>query len=245
MLKRCYKLQQEFNRLKNCHGENSSFLHSYHNQLIHTTTAIEGNTMILNDIYCVLQYGVTIHGKSLKEHLEIVNLNDALNYIHKALNSNMDITTDFINYLHYLTTLKTLPLENCGQYRQVPVYLTTTTYIPPKAENVPALMQDLLDWYMYRNDQYYDLLETIFMFHQKFVSIHPYVDGNGRVARLILNYMLLQNGFPSIIVESNNRHEYFTALDQANWDLDNTQPIVDFLARCLITSLEKHIESMK
>jgi len=182
-------------------------------ELTYTSNAIEGNTLTRRETAVVIEKGITIGGKSLKEHLEATNHAQALDQIKiiagKKLPSLMlkDILT-----IHGII-LKGIDDENAGRFRNVPVRISGSSVIMPNPRKVPELMAEFQKWLNSKNS----LHPVAFAgeAHYRLVSIHPFVDGNGRTARLLMNLILLMHGYPPAIIKKSERLSYISALEKA------------------------------
>jgi Fic family protein len=187
------------------------------------SNAIEGNTLTLMETKVVLE-GITVGGKLLREHFEAINHRDAILYVEDVVRRAELLSEWQIRNLHRLV-LKQIDDEHAGRYRPLNVTIAGARHVPPDMLAVPDQMAELLNWY---NNQATNLhaVERAARLHIDFVKIHPFVDGNGRTARLLLNLDLLKAGFPAIVLPVEKRLAYYEALDKAHVEDD----IADFLA---------------
>jgi Fic family protein len=209
------------------------------------STAIEGNTLSWNETKLVLLEGITIGGKSTREHLEIINHKEAIDYIEKlAFKKTSEITSSEILGIHNII-LRSIDSENAGIYRKVPVYVKkkdNSIFKFPEPFLIDNLMIEFFEWFIGDHDTHPVLFAV--EAHTGFVSIHPFVDGNGRTARLILNLLLFQFGFPPAIIKVTERAEYLDAIDE--WDKNgNIILIASLVANCLKESLLLYIETIE
>jgi Fic family protein len=205
------------------------------------STGIEGNTLTLQETALVLNKGVTIGGKSLREHLEVVNHIEAIDYIKEIVKDKEDFNQRALFDIHYLI-LKSIDPQNAGKYRGVSVTISGSKHTPPDSLKVQELMDDYFEFYQKNKDKMSPVLLSAHM-HEKFVTIHPFVDGNGRTSRLIMNLVLLQNGFPvtNISSEKDLRNEYYTALETAQIENNNTK-FLKFIAQNVKQALIRYLE---
>jgi len=195
------------------------------------SAAIEGNTFTLRQTSSLLFDKIVPSSKSLREVNEILNHKKAFDYI---LNYRGDITKKFILELHGLIVNDTLRPElanQIGKYRTVQVYIRGADWTPPKPGDVPKEMKTLLLWYS-RNKKSLHPLVTAAYFHARFEIIHPFVDGNGRVGRLLMNFILHKNKYPMINIPNRIRHKYYNALHEAQVN-GNLIPFVRLLTSIL------------
>ena len=200
---------------------------------IYNSNGIEGNTLTLKETQIVLE-GITVGGKSIKEHLEAINHEHAILFLQTIVNEDNPITEWNIKNIHALI-LKEIDNENAGRYRSENVTIKGATHIPPDFVKVPELMEKLILNYKTWN-KYHPIIRATLL-HGELVKIHPFVDGNGRTSRLIMNLDLMKHGFNPVIIKKENRLQYYEALDKAH----TTQDYTDFIK--LINGLE--IEMLK
>lgn len=174
-------------------------------EFTHNSTAIEGNTLTLDETALVLREGVTIGGKSVKEHMEVIGHQDAALYVEEFVREKKPLTESVILNLHSLV-LMDRP-DDRGAYRRLPVKITGTEAVLPQPYAVPIEMERLLAEY---NGEMQALhpVERAALFHLRFESIHPFIDGNGRTGRLLLNLELMQNGYLPIDIKYQDRTKY-------------------------------------
>jgi Fic family protein len=188
----------------------------------YNSNAIEGNTLTLSETKVVLE-GITIGGKTLKEHLEAINHKEAILYLEDIVKHNEDFSEWQIKNIHRLI-LKGIDDVNAGMYRKENVLISGATHTPPDYLLVQEQMADLLRWY-HGEGQNLHVTERAALLHVIFVKIHPFLDGNGRIARLLLNLELMKNGYPPIVIRKEERIDYYNALDKAH----TTNEFRDFL----------------
>jgi len=195
--------------------------HTLRNNMIiewtYNSNAIEGNTLTLSETKVVLE-GITIGGKSVVEHLEAINHRDAILFLESIADRQEDISEWNIRNLHQII-LKDIDNLNAGKYRMENVLIGGAKHIPPDYLMVPVLMQKLV----YEDNRewiHYHPVVRAALLHGEFVKIHPFIDGNGRTARLLLNLVLMSNGYPPIVIKKESRLAYYDALDTAHTTLD-------------------------
>ena len=186
----------------------------------YNSTGIEGNSYTLNQTRVLLADGITIGGKRLVEHLEIIGHSEAIEYLEDIIENNVELTEREIKNIHSLVT-KDIENVNSGAYRNNAVYISGSKHIPPQPYLVSEKMEELMLWYNNESKNIHPI-ERAAILHGEFVSIHPFIDGNGRTARLLLNFELMKNNYPAIIIEIEEREKYFDALEvgnlSGNWD---------------------------
>jgi Fic family protein len=175
------------------------------------SNAIEGNTLTLRETKVALE-GITIGGKSLREHLEAVNHRDAILLLEELLQKDEPLTEWTIKSLHHLI-LKGIDDDNAGRYRTVNVRISGAEHLPPDQLVVPQLMEHFIGWY---RDEACKLhpVERAARVHSDFVKIHPFADGNGRTSRLLMNLELMKAGYPPAVLPVERRLDYYQALDE-------------------------------
>ena len=175
------------------------------------SNAIEGNTLSLIETKVILEDGITIGGKTLKEHLEVIDHKEAILFVEELAKTNEQLTERDIQQIHSLVVSRTLRGEYAGQYRNVPVMVGT--YKPPQPWEVPIQMEQLSSMYNAEWSELHPLIQIAF-WHCDFVRVHPFVDGNGRTARLVTNLQLMQNGYAPVIIKHESRIQYYESLHQ-------------------------------
>ena len=201
--------------------------------LTYTSNALEGNSLTESETKVVIEDGLTIEGKPLRDHYEAVGHAKAYDYIYQITEKG-SLEEEDVLVLHRLF-YQQIDAEKAGKYRDVKVYISGSRYAVSAVSKIPAEMQKLVKWYN-NNEKKLHPIELAATLHQRFVFIHPFVDGNGRVARLLMNIALLRNGFTIAIIPAVLRHEYIYSLEAAH-----TRPEVfmDFIAdRVIATQLD-------
>lgn len=180
----------------------------------YNSNSIEGNTLSLRETQMVLQDGITIKGKSLREHFEAKNHERAINLLYKLVDDQKIISIHEVLSLHGLV-LNSIEEEFAGRLRNGGVRISGANFVPPNALNVSGLLDDLFT-FVETNPLNLNIIELATVFHHRFVWIHPFFDGNGRTVRLAMNLLLMKQGFPPAIILTNDRIKYYTALNDAN-----------------------------
>lgn len=211
-------------------------------EMTYNSNAIEGNSLTLRETFLVLREGITIKGKSLNDHLEATNHKEALDYLYDLAEHEKKITFSehLIKNLHQLVT-QNIEKEWAGKYRNAPVRITGTPHQPPNALEVPRLIHKLVKWITKHQNKMHTV-ELASILHHKFVHIHPFFDGNGRTARLLMNVLLLNRGFPLTIILKNDRKKYYKVLQEA--DKNNYKPLVEFVAKSVERSLDIYLDAL-
>lgn len=187
------------------------------------SNAIEGNTLTINETKVVLE-GITIGGKTLREHLEVINHQDAITYVETIVQKKEKLSEWQIKNIHRLV-LKGIDDEYAGVYRDEQVFISGANHVPPAHYLIHEKMKEMMEWYVEEGNSLHPIQRGA-MLHAIFVGIHPFIDGNGRTARLLLNLELMKDGFPPVIIKVENRLNYYEALDKAHM----TEDFSDFIA---------------
>jgi len=200
--------------LKNKRPLTSTEIKRLRNEFIieHTydSNAIEGNTLTLRETALILQEGITIAEKPLKDHLEIIGYKDAFEYIISLVDEKSELTESVIKQIHSLVLMN--DASNRGIYRSLPVRIVGATHEPPQPYIVPIKMEELLADYKEIKEKLH-IIDAVAIFHLRFEGIHPFIDGNGRTGRLILNFELMKNGLLPVNIKFTNRREYYDCFD--------------------------------
>jgi len=189
----------------------------------------------------VVEKGLTIGGKSLKEHLEAINLSHAIEYVRNlAKETKNAINNNVISNIHSMI-LRGIDKNGVGVWRTIAVKISGSEVILPDPVKVPDLMDDLIDW-LQKTDE--DPVDVALDFHLKFVSIHPFMDGNGRTARLLMNVLLLQAGYVPICIEPAERLNYINSIENAQLT-GNTKEYKNFMYTQVEKSIDVYLEAIK
>ncbi len=209
-------------------------------EAVYNSNAIEGNTLTLHETKMVLEDGITISNKKLSEYLEAIDLNEAMNFLEELVARENKLTEFDLRQLHSLVLYGT-NRNNAGQYRRVNVMISGSQHILPDLTIVAEKMHDFLQDYHLTYDSKHPIVGAA-AFHQQLTFIHPFTDGNGRTARLCLNFLLIQNGYLPVIVKATqeSRKEYIESLEIAHTE-NNLQPFVEFIKQCAIESLKRRL----
>ena len=189
------------------------------------SNAIEGNTLSLKETKVVLE-GITIGGKSLNEHFEAINHHEAINYVESIVSGKEPLSEWQIKNIHQLV-LKNIDARNAGRYRQQNVVIAGASHTPPNFLHLPQAMTALMTWYQGAANLH--PLQRAARLHVDFVGIHPFVDGNGRTARLLMNCELMRSSYLPAIIRVEQRLAYYDALDTTH-TTRNDAPFLQLLA---------------
>ena len=220
------KLQTRINELKPLSEQQITELRRYFNiGLAYNSNALEGNTLTESETKAVIEDGLTVGGKPLKHHLEAIGHNKAFNHIF-TLTKNAGITEEDIKKLHFLF-YSGIDAENAGVYRKIRVFISGSEHKLPAPEKLPELMKKFAEKYSnFKQNEH--PIQTAAQIHKDFVFIHPFIDGNGRIARLLMNLVLINAGFPITIIPPILRSEYMNSLEKAHKD-DKT--FIEFISK--------------
>jgi len=221
------KIKRDFSKEPRANYENR--YEAFCSLFTYDSTGIEGNTLTLSETSHLLFEGFVPRAKSLREIHEIMNHKKAFDYM---LEYKGDITKEFILEMHKLVVLNTLRedlISQIGRYRTVQVFIGR--HIPPKPSEVFKQMTRLLRWYSTNKKKLHSLVLASY-FHTEFEKIHPFVDGNGRVGRLLMNFILHKNKYPMINIPKKRRFRYYEVLQSAQYK-NNLRSFVKFLISIL------------
>jgi excisionase family DNA binding protein len=207
-------------------------------EFTYNSNAIEGNTLTLNETALVLQ-GVTIDRKPLKDHLEAVGHRDAFIYVCELVSKGIPVSERIIREIHSLV-LMDRP-EDKGVYRRIPVRIMGACHEPPQPYLVPVQMERLVAGITPENKH---AIEKAALFHLDFEGTHPFIDGNGRTGRLVLNLMLMQAGYPPIDVKFADRKRYYACFDSYFRDGD-AAPAVGMIAEYVKERLSQYLGMLR
>lgn len=202
---------------------------------------IEGNTLTLHETDLVINEGLTISGKSMREHLEAINHQEAIAYIKLLITKNTALNEREVLSIHNLI-LRGINSEEAGRYRRGQVMIKDSSHMPPQPFLVSKEMEDFYIWYETNKNSLHPIVLAAEI-HERIVTIHPFIDGNGRTSRLIMNLILLQNGYviANIKGDYDNRMHYNNSLETAQTK-NNKEDFLLFVAQKEKESLERYLE---
>ena len=230
------KLKYEQNKHKISHITLSSYEKDFELTFTHNSTAIEGNTLTLMETKVVLEDGVAIGGKELREIYEVINHKKAYRYVKKCIAENKPLDESIVKDLHAILT------ENIivgGIYRKEEVRISGAGFTPPAGNEMYMQIKNFYEDLKIKENEL-NSIELAAWTHAEFVRIHPFIDGNGRTSRLLMNYQLLSHGYMPISVAKENRLDYYNTLEQyaVNGDL---KPFAGFVAALEDRQLDKYL----
>ncbi len=201
------------------------------------SNAIEGNTLSLHETQMVLEYGITADGHPLREYLEATNHAEAFDTLSALV--ERPITLETVQRLHALVMDKIDP--QAGELRRVQVYIRGAPFTPPPARDVPLYLAQWVDWLTSDAALHYDPVTRAAIAHHDLEALHPFTDGNGRVGRLLLNLILMQDGYPPALVLREWRPRYIQALQQAH--VGEYAPLVNLVGLAVEQTLDLYLEA--
>jgi Fic family protein len=213
---------------------------------------LEGNTLTYGETKALILFGITAQGKPLKDHFEITGHNEAINWVIDVVKGDYPLTEKFIRELHTLLLKEPYEVDaitpdgkptkkriNVGSYKTSANHVKTKTgeiFYFATPEETPAKMYDLLVWYNEKVKEDFNPILLAAEFHYKFIRIHPFDDGNGRTARILMNFILMKFGYPPTIIKTGDKDNYFAVLQMA--DAGNIESFLEYIAQNLVRSLE-------
>lgn len=209
---------------------NEEFLTEY----TYNSNAIEGNTLSLRETDLVLR-GLTIDKKTLKEHLEVIGHKEAFDYVRQLVSENTQISEKVIKDIHYLILAD--KKEDRGIYRRVPVRIMGAAHEPVHPYLITPKMEEVLE--QFKNSKE-DIVTKLARFHIEFEGIHPFIDGNGRTGRLLINLELMKAGYPPICIKFTDRIKYYEAFDEYHVKYD-ISAMANLFARYLNQRLDMYL----
>lgn len=221
---------------------------------------LEGNSLTYGETKALIFFGITAQGKPLRDHFEIVGHDEAIRWVMEIVNQERPFTENFIRELHTLIIKEPYEIDaitpegkptkkniKVGTYKTTPNHVKSKTgeiFRFASPEETPALMHDLIIWYQEKlKDKNLNPILLASNFHYKFIRIHPFDDGNGRTARILMNFILMQFGFPPVIIKTEDKYNYFSALQQA--DSGIIEPLINYISENLNRSLELMIKGAR
>ena len=205
----------------------------------YNSNAIEGSTLTLRETQLIIEQGITIGGKSLQEHFEVINHQEAINFVENLVEQHAVITPYLVRQIHALVLAK-IDEENAGKFRTVPVRIVGSAHRPTEPWDIQEQMNKWGEG-LKNLELSLDPIMVSTVAHHELVSIHPFIDGNGRTARLVMNLILMKAGYPPAIIAKENRQQYYSVLSQA--DRGNITPFINLVGRAVERNLTLYIES--
>ena len=204
----------------------------------YTSNAIEGNTLSLSETKIIIEDGITIGGKPVKDHLEVIGQANAYDLLFDIARNNNDITEEIILRLHHML-YNNIEESKAGKYRDCNVLITGSEYELPKYNEIPQLMKNFCAEILNKKASMHPVEFSAWL-HERLVSIHPFIDGNGRTARLIMNLALLQAGYNIITIPPVVRNDYIFGLQEAQLK-NNIQPFINFISEMVLEAQKEYL----
>jgi Fic family protein len=215
----------------------------FHTMYTHDSNQIEGNTLTFQETHLVVNEGLTISGKSMREHLEAINHQEAIDYLIDLVHHKEEFSKRVLLELHHLI-LKSIDSQHAGVYRSVPVKISGSRHEPPQPYLIDKLMEDYFIYYENQKKVMHPVILAAEM-HERLASIHPFIDGNGRTSRLIMNLILLRHGYTltSLKGDSTSRLKYYQALEKVQVENDPSM-FYRLIIEAVKRSLRDHLDAV-
>ncbi len=243
-LERIDYLKEKWQRDKPFDGTQLQKMQQYfHILYTYDSNRIEGNTLTLQETQLIVNEGLTISGKSVREHLEAINHAEAVDFLTDLVKGKEDLNKRNLLDLHRLV-LKSIDTANAGRYRNVPVRISGSEHVPPEPYMLDKMMEDYFLHYDLQKHKMHPVILAAEM-HERLVSIHPFIDGNGRTSRLVMNFVLLRHGYTVTNLKGDiaSRLAYYQSLDKVQTSNDPAY-FYDLILGRVIDSLERHLEML-
>jgi len=206
----------------------------------YTSNALEGNSLTESETKVIIEDGLTISGKTIREHSEVLGHSEAYTYIN-TLTKHKTITEANILELHRLFYYR-IDVKKAGKYRKQQVFISGTDYLPPNYKEIPDLMKEFVLGIPELRETLHPV-DLAAKLHERIATIHPFIDGNGRTARLVMNLFLLQNGYPIVIIPPILRNDYIASIRLAN--TGNTELFFTFISHVEYESSKDYLRLLK
>lgn len=208
----------------------------------YSSNALEGNSLSEAETKIILEEGIAIGGKLVKDHLEVLGHSDAYDLLLKLAKNHHEITEKDMSKLHKLFYFR-IDNKQAGKYRKEQVFITGTDFVPPAPDQLASLMKQFATEIPTLKAKYHPI-EFAALMHLKLVTIHPFIDGNGRIVRLIMNLALMQAGYPITIIPVINRMDYINSIQQIQLSKDPI-PFVNFISTMVYESAQDYLRMLK
>jgi Fic family protein len=206
---------------------------------IYNSNAIEGSTVTLQETRLILETGLTIGGKTLREHFEVTNHRDAIQYVEQFVTRSEALTPFHVRQIHKLV-LSQIDDASAGNYRATQVRIAGAGHVPPESWEVPVRMKEWGKWLAQAEENTHPVILAA-LAHHRLVEIHPFVDGNGRTARLVMNLLLMKHGYPPTVILKTDRQSYYRVLSLA--DGGREKSLINFVGKAVERSLTLYFEA--
>ncbi len=211
-------------------------------EFTYNSNAIEGNTLTLQETALILNEGITIAEKPLKDHLEVIGHKEAYSYVEEMVKEKVPLSEKVIKDIHNIVLMD--KPQDRGVYRRVPVRIMGAVHEPPQPWEVPIQMEQLINDY---NGTMRDMhpIERVALFHLRFEGVHPFIDGNGRTGRLLLNLELMKEGYPAINVKFADRRRYYDCFTAYHKSGGSQQAMTEMIGEYVEEALKRYLEILK
>lgn len=207
----------------------------------YNSNAIEGNTLTLQETALIIKEGITIDKKPLKDHLEAVGHKEAYLYVEELVQQEVPLSEKVIKDIHSLILMDNR--EDRGVYRCVPLTIMGAVHTPPQPYLLPARMEQLI--LKYQEMSRLHVVERLAQFHMEFEAIHPFIDGNGRTGRLLLNLELMKADYPPINIKFGDRKRYYDCFTSYHTNGEDPSEMVSLVGEYLEEELMKYVEIVR
>lgn len=241
LLQKAEQLHKQWQNKKPLDGLQVQKMEEYfHTAYTYESNRIEGNTLTLSETHLVINDGITIGGKSMREHLELINHKEAIGLVLDFVKNKVGFNAFYLKQIHQLV-LKGIDKKNAGAYRTVPVRISGSAHLPPEPYMIDKLMEDYFLFYEMHRKVLHPIILAAEM-HERLVTIHPFIDGNGRTSRLVMNLILLQHGYTLVNLKGHpdKKAAYFKALEAVQVNHEN-EHFHRLITEHAIASLQEHI----
>jgi Fic family protein len=208
----------------------------------YNSNAIEGNTLTLQETALIIKEGITIDKKPLKDHLEAVGHKEAWLYVEELIKQKVQLSEKVIKEIHSLVMMDRR--EDRGVYRRVPVTIMGAVHTPPQPYLVPSQMEQLITRYQQKMSSLH-VVERVSLFHLEFEAIHPFIDGNGRTGRLLLNLELMKEGYPPINIKFGDRRRYYDCFTSYHSYGKDPSEMISLVKQYLEEELTRYVEIVR
>ena len=260
-IQKAIKLKRELDSLRPLKAEDEQrIMQKFRLDWNYHSNNLEGNSLTYGETKALILFGITAQGKPLKDHFEVTGHDEAIKWVMEVVHQERPLNENFIRELHKLILKESYEVDaitpngnptkkrvNVGSYKTTPNHVKTKTgeifrFATP--DETPDLMHDLIEWYhSIRSEADFNPILLASEFHYKYIRLHPFDDGNGRTARILMNFILMQSGYPPVIIKTEDKEDYFARLRQA--DAGILEPFVEYIAENLNHSLEIMIRGAK
>jgi Fic family protein/plasmid maintenance system antidote protein VapI len=236
------QLKQQLDELR--HLDSFRIAEALELEYTYESNKIEGNTMTLRETDLVISKGLTIQGKSMQEHLEAINHHEAIAYLKDIVGQKLALSERLLLDMHGLI-LRGIQREDAGKYRTVQVFIKGSNVVFPQPYLVPKKVEEFFEWYELHKEKLHPIVMAAEV-HERVVSIHPFIDGNGRTSRLLMNMILLSHGYVIAIIrgDTESRLSYYEALESVQMS-GSREAFIEFIADTEIASLEQYLRIIR